>query len=316
MVKWTENINGEPYTSRGVRTVRGRVLGNPITAMWKGAGCLAYILTTNVQSNGQAISLHNIGRDRSEPARKEIEKEYGLVQAESRNQKQQQQLKPFPLEKLNYGRTETKRAITNIVNTIIRQYNFSSLPELNAVLKQYHVVADRGKEDTRMYKSNGLVYSAIDDKGNKLGVAIKASTIYNKPTLQNLEKQFRQNQQSRKLYREMLKERVDKALAGYPQFSRNDLQQLLQKENIKVVFRENEQGRVYGITYIDQFKKSVFNGSQQQKQQQAPPIPYSKTQQHGANVLDDLLQNSPENRLPAELQKKRKRKKKQQQQRS
>ncbi len=162
-----------------------------------------HLITTNVQENGKAISLHNIGRERSEPARKEVELEYGLVQAESRSQKQQQSLKPFPMEKLQYGQTETKRAITNIVNTIIRQYNFTSLPELNAVLKQYNVVADRGNEDTRMFQKNGLLYSATNDQGNKLGVAIKASAIYNKPTLKNLEQQFQKNGQSRRLYREM-----------------------------------------------------------------------------------------------------------------
>jgi len=220
-----------------------------------------HIITTNVQENGKAISLHNIGRERSEPARKELELEYGLVQAESRSQKQAQGLKPFPIEKLQYGQTETKRAITNIVNTIIRQYNFTSLPELNAVLKQYNVVADRGNEDTRMFQKNGLIYSATDDRGNKLGVAIKASAIYNKPTLKNLEKQFQRNSQSRKLYREMLKERVDKILTNHPKFSRNDLDYLLKKENIKILYRENKEGQVYGITYIDQFKKSVFNGS-------------------------------------------------------
>jgi hypothetical protein len=220
-----------------------------------------HIITTNVQDNGKAISLHNIGRERSEPARKELELEYGLVQAESRSQKQIQGLKPFPIEKLQYGQSETKRAITNIVNTIIRQYNFTSLPELNAVLKQYNVVADRGSEDTRMYQKNGLLYSATDDRGNKLGVAIKASAIYNKPTLKNLEQQFQKNGQSRKLYREMLKERIDKALTNRPTFSRNDLDRLLKRENIKVLYRENKEGIIYGITFIDQFKKSVFNGS-------------------------------------------------------
>jgi hypothetical protein len=155
-----------------------------------------HIITTNVQENGKAISLHNIARDRSEPARKELELEYGLIQAESRSQKQMLGLKPFPMEKLQYGQTETKRAITNIVNTIIREYNFTSLPELNAVLKQYNVVADRGEENTRMYQGKGLVYNATDDSGKKLGIAIKASAIYNKPTLKNLERRFQQNASS------------------------------------------------------------------------------------------------------------------------
>jgi hypothetical protein len=290
-----------------------------------------HLVATNIQQNGKAISLHNIGRERSEPARKELELEYRLIQAESRSQKQAQALKPFPIEKLHYGQTETKSAITNIVNTITRQYNFTSLPELNAVLKQYYVVADRGGENSRMYNTYGLAYSAIDEKGNKRGVAIKASAIYNKPTLKNLELQFQKNGQSRKLFREMLRERIDKTLKPYPKFSRKDLEYLLKKENIKVLFRENKDGLLYGITYIDQFKKSVFNGSDlgkeyaanglgerlvkedqvlHQKQSQQPyqriQIPYEG---QSPNLLEELLQSrAVSDYLPGQLRKKRKRK--------
>ena len=86
-----------------------------------------HIMTTNVQDNGKAINLHNIGRERSEPARKEIESEFGLVQAESKSQKQMQGLKPFPMEKLQYGKTETKRRLPILLipfsgNIILRLY--------------------------------------------------------------------------------------------------------------------------------------------------------------------------------------------------
>lgn len=300
-----------------------------------------HLVTTNVQENGQAINLHNISRIRARNAREELEQEYGLVPAASRSQKQLHNLKPFPLEKLEYGRTEIKRAITNIVNTIVREYNFTSLPELNAVLKQYNVMADRGNENSIMHQKNGLVYSATDDNGKKLGVAIKASTIYNQPTLKNLEKQFQKNDQSRKLYKELLKERLDKALTNYPKLSRKDMAYLLKKENIKAVFHENKEGRVYGITYIDQYKKSVFNGSdiskeyaanainerlvahdqvRQQKQAQRQQSDHQFTglrqqeitQNHTPNLLADLLDSRRlDDYIPGQLVKKRKRKKKQ-----
>ena len=37
--------------------------------------------------------------------------------------------------------------------------------------------------------------------------------------------------------------------------------QLLRKQNINVVFRENDQGLTYGLTFIDHHNKTVFNGS-------------------------------------------------------
>src|SRR6202043_2036639 len=35
----------------------------------------------------------------------------------------------------------------------------------------------------------------------------------------------------------------------------------LQKENVQAVLRQNDQGLIYGITFIDHHSKSVFNGS-------------------------------------------------------
>src|SRR6185437_3307070 len=78
MVKWTDNINREPYTSRGVRTVRRRVLGNTTIVIWQGAGYLAYLVTSLIQPNGIRIPTNNMGKNQSTEARKEIDKLYGL----------------------------------------------------------------------------------------------------------------------------------------------------------------------------------------------------------------------------------------------
>ena len=60
------------------------------------------------------------------------------------------------------------------------------MPELNAVLQQYNVIADRGSENSRVYQNHGLIYRILDENGNKVGVPIKASDFYNKPTLKYL----------------------------------------------------------------------------------------------------------------------------------
>jgi hypothetical protein len=58
-------------------------------------------------------------------------------------------------------------------------YRYVSLPELNAVLQQYNIVADRGTEGSHLYKHNGLLYRILDERGQKIGTPIKASNIYN-----------------------------------------------------------------------------------------------------------------------------------------
>lgn len=51
--------------------------------------------------------------------------------------------------------------------------------------------------------------------------------------------------------------------------SRKRFVELLGK-NIDVVFRENERGRIYGVTFIDHNRQEVFNGSRMGKE--FPPI--------------------------------------------
>jgi hypothetical protein len=56
-----------------------------------------------------------------------------------------------------------------------------------------------------------------------------------------------------------MKKMIDRALL-YSR-TREDLVRLMDKINVKVLFRVNPQGRVYGATFIDNKSKVVFNGS-------------------------------------------------------
>jgi len=217
-----------------------------------------HIVTINIKADGERIDIHNIGRNQSEQARKEIEVEFNLVKASSKT-KQEQPLKPVNLEAVIYGKSETKRAITNTVNEIIRSYKFTSVAELNAILQQFNVLADRGNDGSRMFEKKGLVYSLLD-KGNKVGVPIKASAIYGKPTLKNLEYKFEQNKETRKPYRIPLRIAIDKILSRQG-LTKEAFVNLLKKQNISVLFRQNDQGLTYGLTFIDHRNKAVFNGS-------------------------------------------------------
>ena len=216
-----------------------------------------HIVTTNIKTSGERISLHNLGKTKSEKARKAIELKYGLVQASQKENFQKQE--GHNLTKVEYGKTDTKRAITNVVNEVLKTYKFTSLPELNAVLNQYNVAADRGSKESRMFSKNGLVYWVLDYKGNKIGVPIKASNISGKPTLKALEGRFHQNEMLRKPFKERIKQSIDSVLMT--KASKAGFQKALQSKGIQVVFRQNEEGRLYGITFVDNHLKVVFNGS-------------------------------------------------------
>jgi hypothetical protein len=216
-----------------------------------------HIVTTNIKPDGKRISFHLLANRASERARKQVELTYDLVKAEDQGKQQNVIIKP--LEQVDYGKSELKRSITNVVTEVVRAYKFTSIPELNAVLNQYNVTADRGSKDSRMYEKNGLVYWVLDEKGNKLGVPIKASSIYGKPTIKALEDRFRLNEMLRKPLKDQLKTTIDKALLK--PMSQSAFQKQLKTEGIQVIFRQNEEGRLYGITFVDHKAKAVFNGS-------------------------------------------------------
>lgn len=230
-----------------------------------------HIVTTNVQASGMRIDLHNIGRNQSEQARKEIELEFKLVQAEGRNHEKVQELQPVNARRIKYGQVETKKAIANVLNTVIDSYKYTSLHELNAVLRLYNVVADRGTEDSRIYQKRGLVYRVLDENGNKIGVPIKASAFHNKPTLNNLEKKFALNEVKREEFKRRVKVAIDFALFK-PGQSIPGLIKALQNEQINTLVRQNEEGRIYGITCIDHKTRCVYNGSDLGKQYSAKGI--------------------------------------------
>lgn len=219
-----------------------------------------HIVSTTIREDGSRINTHNIGRNQSEKARKEIESHYGLIKAERQQQLLKPGIKPVEVEKAIYGKSETKRSISNVVGAIFCQYKFTSLPEFNAALKQFNVVADRGKEQGRIYRNRGLVYRILDGQGNKVGVPIKASSIGCKPILDNLEKKFATNEPARERLKQRTKNAVDDCLNLSLGCMKNLMSALKQKQIFTVLWQTAE-GKLYGITFVDNQNKVVFNGS-------------------------------------------------------
>jgi hypothetical protein len=219
-----------------------------------------HIVTTTIRDDGSRINTHNIGRNQSEKARKEIEREFKLVCAENQKQSLKQKIQPVNAEKIVYGKTETKKAIANVVNAVLHTYKYASLPEFNAILKQYNVIADRGKEEGRIYKNHGLVYRILDKEGHKIGVPIKASSINSQPTLNKLEELFIVNKGKKESLKQHTKSLLGQALSKKP-IALNELISLLESKKIATVLRQNAAGRIYGITFVDNQNKVVFNGS-------------------------------------------------------
>jgi hypothetical protein len=221
-----------------------------------------HIVSTLIRTDGRRIHTHNIGRNQSAKARKELEQIYGLVSPNKRIlqkvQEQKVEQKQGHVQKLKYGKAETKRGIANVLEMVVNQFKYTSLQELNAVLRQYNVLADRGREEGRMYKNRGLVYRVLDENGRKIGAPVKASSFEGKPTIVNLEKKFLENALKREPEKKRLRNAIDWTLVK-PKKSLREFVQTLEMERVAATVMHDREGRAYGFTYVDHQTRSVFN---------------------------------------------------------
>lgn len=231
-----------------------------------------HIVSTNIQADGSRISMHNLGRNQSEKTRKQIEKDFGLVKAQEKKLDDSIKIIPVSSQKVAYGKATTKRAVSNVLGLVINHYKYSSLPELNAVLNQYNVHADRGEKGSAMHEKGGLVFRVLDDNKKPMGPPLKASSFYMKPTLVNLQQRFIDNDRLKQPFAKRLKSTIDFALLNKGKMSLQDWINDLRKQNITVVLRQSEEAGIYGLTYVDHKTRCVFNGSDLGKQYSAKGI--------------------------------------------
>jgi hypothetical protein len=122
-------------------------------------------------------------------------------------------------------------------------------------------MADRGKEGMIMHSKNGLLYSMLDAKGNKIGVPIKASAFLCKPTLKNLEEHFQRSTALKQDGKQRLINTADSFFRVPDRHTRTSFCDYMTSQGIYAMFRESKDGRVYGLTLIDNKSGAVFNGS-------------------------------------------------------
>lgn len=201
-----------------------------------------HILTTTVQNNGKAIFLHNLAKRKSEPARKAIESDYILVKAEGRKQSE------------HLGKS---RDISNVVSRVVSLYKFSSMDELNGILRQFNIIADGGQPGSFLHEKGGLAFCQIDQYGYKIGKSIKASAIYKSPTLPVLNKKFEQN----RVAKVFLKNKVQKTVL--PVLSKSstvsEFLQNLKSNDIGCSVQYDREGSISGVSFVDHKSRVIFS---------------------------------------------------------
>jgi hypothetical protein len=231
-----------------------------------------HIVSVRVDENGRKID-GNFERRRSMDVCRELEQKYGLIPTD---QKQKSQSSLLSLKPVNHKKGEIKHQIANIIRTVAKDYHFQSLKEYRALLTLYNIGVEEVKGEINGKEYKGLIYSALNKKGGKVGNPFKSSLFGKSVGIEALEK--RMEQSAKIIKSKHLKERCQKVISAALLTSKNrtDFEGALAKQNVSVLFRENEQGRIYGATFIDHEQKCVFNGSRLGKE-------------FSANVFNDLF---------------------------
>lgn len=214
-----------------------------------------HIVTTNIQADGRPIDMFRLGVRKSEPARKAIEMDFDLIPAESMRKTLVTPFMPVNVVQVMYSEAETKRQIANVVKGVTSSYHFRDLEELNSILKVYNVRADPGQEGSRQRRFEGLVYIAINEKGEQEGKAIKASLIDTKPTLKFLKKKFATGQTFREKHIETTREKIKAIFDNTKVLKEEWLLKRLAKLRIDAIALKDGEGKISGFTLIDHFSK-------------------------------------------------------------
>ena len=220
-----------------------------------------HIVTVNVNEQGKRLNQDFLFR-RSKKITTELEEKYNLHKA------QREKISPdMPIRRIDPA-GDLKRQVANTVKMVGMRYKFQTIGEYNAILSLYNVRCEPtdGKVNGREY--HGLVYFATDDSGKTIATPFKASRLGKFASRTAIDGRFERAKEkidvapTKRKVTDVIAHSIDKA----------DFIAKLKERNIDVVLRYTEEGRIYGVMFIDHNTMTVLNGSRLGKEFSANAI--------------------------------------------
>lgn len=249
-----------------------------------------HIVTIRVDANGRCISDRNNYR-RSREITRDLEKKYGLYPADRRQHRHDN-----PLCKVDVSQGDVKRQVANTVKAVMAAYKFRTMAEYRALLSLYNVTVEEASGMAGGREYHGLVYSATDDAGNKVGNPFKASRIGKSVGYEAVRRRFEYSRTHIRDKRPADMTRKTVAAALGRTYRKEEFIALLKAKGVDVVFRHTDEGRIYGATFIDHRTGCVLNGSHLGKEfsanalQEHFTLPYADTPPMPFTVTEDAPQ--------------------------
>ena len=213
-----------------------------------------HIVSLRVDGEGKKIN-DRFEKRRSKQITDTLERKFGLIPSSKVTDREIEEVSKIDITKGNI-----KEQVSETLRSVLKHYKFCSLGELNAILTVYNLTVEEIKTEFRGKKYNGLVYVPTNDKGGKISTPIHASNIGRGVGYTAIQNRMQKSKQAIKPLISIIRYRVLQTMRTSPQ-TEEELRQRLEEQGLRVVIRKNDNGRIYGITFIDDEQGVAFNGS-------------------------------------------------------
>ena len=213
-----------------------------------------HIVSLRVDSRGQKIN-DKFEKRRSKKITDALERKFSLIPSSKVTDKA---MKETP--KIDTTKGNIKEQVAETLLSVLKHYEFCSLGELNAILSVYNLAVEEVKTEFRRKKYDGLVYVPTDDKGDKVSSPIHASDIGRGVGYTAVQNRMQKSKQNVKPLIPSVRNKVLQTMRTSPQ-TEEELRQRLEEQSLRVFIRKNKDGRLYGITFIDDERGIALNGS-------------------------------------------------------
>jgi hypothetical protein len=216
-----------------------------------------HVVSTNITADGKRIQLQDIVRKQSREVVHKMEERFSLAKNERSMQSETFQVQHA--QRVIQGEMGIKRAISDVLNTVMPHFNYTNMGEYNAALRLYNVAAHQGKEGSRLQQTGGLLYYALNKEGQRISLPMKASSFLLKPTLATLEKQFVLNLEKRKEMLLHVNTYADWILNTRKPTWEGFKKEML-KEGISVVVQADKTSGQGSVYFVHHQQKAVLSG--------------------------------------------------------
>lgn len=254
-----------------------------------------HILSTRVRPDGSKISDKYEGK-KARRIVDELEVKYGLIISPKNAQRiklkeKLREEKGLLAEPIRAGKANVLEQVQAVVRRVLPESHFQSIGEFNALLRKYNLKAEITKSEYKGKAYDGIAYIPLDDKGQKAGTPITGSELGRGYGLSAVQNKMRKSKQFVSEKMPHFRQSVQSIMAKRPE-TIDYFQRELEKVGLRAVIYQNDTGRIYGMTFVEDSSNTAINGSKLGKEFSANAFNsyfYEETQQSKfAETLKDI----------------------------